>query len=209
VNDAAGGAAAAGGTDPATGPDTAAASAGPPQEIPTAVDGSPGADAAFPSALTDDPPPWAPADADVASGPIELPVRVRFLECDPQGVLAHPRYLDLFDDTYMRLNTTRLGGFAAMMRGGIETLVVRTEVEFAKPARAEDGLVVVLDLERLGRSSVTLRYRAIGAADDALRAQARTTYVCAHVGEGRSVAFPRWMRERYLGLGGPGAAEAT
>ncbi|WP_026910663.1 acyl-CoA thioesterase [Patulibacter minatonensis] len=161
---------------------------------------------AFPTALTDAPPPWAPPAADVASGPIELPVRVRFLECDPQGVLAHPRYLDLFDDTYMRLNTTRLGGFAAMMRGGIETLVVKTEVDFAKSARAEEELVVVLDLERLGRSSVTLRYRALGRDDGELRAQARTTYVCAHVGEGRSVAFPRWMRERYLGLGGPGSA---
>jgi acyl-CoA thioester hydrolase len=144
----------------------------------------------------------------VATGPIELPVRVRFLECDPQGVLAHPRYLDLFDDTYMRLNTTRLGGFAALMRGGIETLVVKTEVEFAKSARAEEELVVTLDLERLGRSSVTLRYRLTGRDDGELRGQARTTYVCAHVGEGRSVAIPAWMRERYLALGGPGAGTA-
>lgn len=173
----------------------------------SAEDGSAAPDAAFPTALTDDPPPWAPASVDVATGPIELPVRVRFLECDPQGVLAHPRYLDLFDDTYMRLNTTRLGGFAAMMRGGIETLVVKTEVEFSKSARAEEELVVVLDLERLGRSSVTLRYRALGAADGEPRATARTTYVCAAVGEGRSVAFPAWMRERYLGLGGPGARQ--
>lgn len=159
-----------------------------------------------PTALTDAPPSWAPDAADVASGPIELPVRVRFLECDPQGVLAHPRYLDLFDDTYMRLNTGRLGGFAALMRGGVETLVVKTEVEFARSARAEEELVVTLDLERLGRSSVTLRYRATGRDDGELRAQARTTYVCALVGEGRSVAIPTWMRERYLALGGPGAA---
>jgi YbgC/YbaW family acyl-CoA thioester hydrolase len=160
------------------------------------------------SALTDAPPAWAPAADAVATGPIELPVRVRFLECDPQGVLAHPRYLDLFDDTYMRLNTTRLGGFAALMRGGIETLVVKTEVEFAKSARAEEELLITLDLERLGRSSVTLRYRATGRDDGELRAQARTTYVCARVGEGRSVAIPAWMRERYLALGGPGAAGA-
>lgn len=159
----------------------------------------------FPTALRDDAPSWAPSEDEVPTGPIELPVRVRFLECDPQGVLAHPRYLDLFDDTYMRLNTTRLGGFAAMMRGGIETLVVKTEVEFAKSARAEEELVIHLDLERIGRSSLTLRYRALGAADDELRAQARTTYVCAHVGEGRSVAIPAWMRTRYLALGGPGA----
>jgi acyl-CoA thioester hydrolase len=156
-------------------------------------------------ALSDDPPAFAPADDAVATGPIELPVRVRFLECDPQGVLAHPRYLDLFDDTYMRLNTTRLGGFAALMQGGIETLVVKTEVEFAKSARAEEELVVTLDLERLGRSSVTLRYRATGRDDGELRAQAKTTYVCALVGQGRSAPFPRWMRERYLALGGPGA----
>jgi acyl-CoA thioester hydrolase len=160
------------------------------------------------SALDDGPPAWAPADAEVASGPIELAVRIRFLECDPQGVLAHPRFLDLFDDTYMRLNTTRLGGFAALMRGGIETLVVKTEVEFLRSARAEEELAIVLDLARLGRSSVTLRYRARGRDDGELRAQAHTTYVCARVGEGRSVPFPRWMRERYLALGGPGASPA-
>ncbi|MEV4422839.1 thioesterase family protein [Patulibacter sp. NPDC049589] len=184
---------------------TDAATAGPSDDAAPADAASSGAATApFPTALTNAPPAWAPATAEVASGPIELPVRVRFLECDPQGVLAHPRYLDLFDDTYMRLNTTRLGGFWAMTRGGIETLVVKTEVEFAKSARAEEELVVVLDLERLGRSSVTLRYRALGSDDGELRAQARTTYVCVYVGAGRSVAIPRWMRERYLGLGGPG-----
>jgi YbgC/YbaW family acyl-CoA thioester hydrolase len=176
---------------------------GTPTALP-AEDGAATPTPGFPTALTDEPPPWAPAAADVATGPIELPVRIRFLECDPQGVLAHPRYLDLFDDTYMRLNTTRMGGFASFMRGGIETLVVKTEVEFTRSARAEEELVVVLDLERLGRSSVTLRYRALGAADGEPRATARTTYVCAAVGEGRSVAFPAWMRERYLALGGPG-----
>jgi YbgC/YbaW family acyl-CoA thioester hydrolase len=170
--------------------------------------GTPTPDAPFPRALTPDPPPWAPAAEAVATGPIELAVRVRFLECDPQGVLAHPRYLDLFDDTYMRLNTTRLGGFAAMMRGGVETLVVRTEVEFKRAVRAEDELVVRLDLARVGGSSFTLRYRALGAHDEELRAQAHTTYVCALRGEGRSVAIPAWMRERYLALGGPGADAA-
>lgn len=166
-----------------------------------------GADAPFPTALTDAPPPWAPSSAEVATGPIELAVRVRFLECDPQGVLAHPRYLDLFDDTYMRLNTTRLGGFAAMMRGGVETLVVKSEVEFKRPTRAEDELVIHLDLARLGGSSFTLRYRVLAAHDDELRAQAHNTYVCALRGEGRSVAIPAWMRERYLALGGPGTEQ--
>jgi YbgC/YbaW family acyl-CoA thioester hydrolase len=183
---------------------SAGAAGGTPSALP-AEDGAAAPDPGFPTALRDDPPSWAPTDAEVPTGPIELPLRVRFLECDPQGVLAHPRYLDLFDDTYMRLNTTRMGGFAAMMRGGIETLVVKTEVEFAKSARAEEELVIHLDLERIGRSSLTLRYRALGAADGELRAQARTTYVCAHVGEGRSVAIPAWMRARYLALGGPAA----
>lgn len=194
-------------SDGAAGPEPAAtpgAGSVRPTGLP-ADDGAPAPTPGFPTALTDDPPPWAPAADEVATGAIVLPVRVRFLECDPQGVLAHPRYLDLFDDTYMRLNTTRMGGFAAFMRGGIETLVVKTEVEFRASVRAEDELRIVLDLERLGRSSVSLRYRVLGADDDELRAQARTTYVCAHVGEGRSAAFPRWMRERYLALGGPGA----
>lgn len=154
------------------------------------------------SALTDAPPPWAPR---ASSGPVELPVRVRFLECDPQGVLAHPRFLDLFDDAYMRLNEGRLGGFAAMRSGGIETLVVKTEVEFKRSVRPEDDLLIRVDLHRLGRSSVTLRYRATDESDGELRAEAHTTYVCALIGEGRSVAFPTWMRERYLALGGPGA----
>lgn len=194
--------------DGAAGPGAAAApgaGADRPAGLP-AEEGTPAPAPGFPSALTDDPPPWAPAASELESGAIVLPVRVRFLECDPQGVLAHPRYLDLFDDTYMRLNTTRMGGFAAFVRGGIETLVVKTEVEFARACRAEDELRIVLDLERLGRSSVTLRYRVLGAGDDDERARARTTYVCTVAGAGRSTAFPRWMRERYLALGGPGAA---
>lgn len=152
------------------------------------------------SALSDDPPPWAPPAP--FAGPVELPVRVRFLECDPQGVLAHPRYLDLFDDVYMRLNVTRFGGFAAMMAGGIETLVVKTELEFTASSRAEDPLNLVLDVSRLGTSSVTLRYRAFGAGGMSdLRATARTTYVCSLVGQHRSTPIPRWMRDRYQALG--------
>ncbi len=155
------------------------------------------------SALQPDPPAWAPAAPPV--GAIELPVRIRFLECDPQGVLAHPRFLDLFDDAYMRLNATRLGGFDALMRSGLETLVVRTNVEFLRSVRAEDELLITLDLQRLGRSSLTLRYRATGRDDGELRARAQTTYVCALVGQGRSTPIPHWMRERYLALGGPAA----
>ncbi|MGX6449320.1 acyl-CoA thioesterase [Patulibacter sp. S7RM1-6] len=154
------------------------------------------------------PPAWAPADADVPAGPVELPVRVRFLECDPQGVLAHPRFLDLFDDAYMRVNATRFGGFAAMRAAGLETLVVKTEVEFRRSVRAEERLRIVVDLERLGRSSVVLRYRALGGEDGEPRAEARTTYVCSAVGESRSLPFPGWMRARYVGLGGPGADAA-
>lgn len=152
------------------------------------------------SAVADAPPAWAPDQRDVPAGPHAIPARVRFLECDPQGVMAHPRFLDLFDDAYMAVNTTRFGGFAAMIAGGLETLVVRTEVEFSASCRAEDLLVLEVALERLGTSSVTLRFSALGAARRELRARARTTYVCVDAREKRSLAIPAWMRERYAAL---------
>jgi acyl-CoA thioester hydrolase len=83
-------------------------------------------------------------------------LRVRFGECDPQGVVFNANYLVYFDVAFTELWRERLGGYIEMIDRGVDVMLVQSNIGYRKPARADDELDVRLRVVSLGTTSLAL-----------------------------------------------------
>ena len=81
-------------------------------------------------------------------------LRVRYGECDPQGVVFNARYFDYFDIALTELWREVAGGYAAMMDQGLDLQVVEATARYKQPARFDDELDVTIEVSRLGTTSM-------------------------------------------------------
>ena len=113
--------------------------------------------------------------------------RVRFADCDPAGIVFFPHYLVMmavqveqwFDDG-LRIPYADLLG---PRRIGLPT--VRLEVDFTAISRFGDELLLRLEVERLGRSSITLRHEF--SAGNETRLKARQVIVSTSLDDHRAL----------------------
>jgi acyl-CoA thioester hydrolase len=83
-------------------------------------------------------------------------LRVRFGECDPQGVVFNANYLLYLDVAFTELWRERLGGYAEMIERGIDVMLVQSNLSYRRAARADDEIDVRLRIAALGTTSVTM-----------------------------------------------------
>jgi acyl-CoA thioester hydrolase len=83
-------------------------------------------------------------------------LRVRFGECDPQGVVFNANYLSYFDVAFTELWRDRLGGYTEMIERGVDVMLVQSNVGYRKPARADDEIDLRLRVKTLGTTSMAL-----------------------------------------------------
>lgn len=88
------------------------------------------------------------------SGPFRHQLRVRYNECDPQGVVFNANYLTYFDITITEL-WRELGGYQAMVDAGADVVVAEARVRYLGPLRFDDEFEVVASVTRLGGTSMT------------------------------------------------------
>lgn len=108
-----------------------------------------------------------------------FPVTVRFGACDPVGIVYFPRYFDWFHQAMEAWFGRGLGlPYHALLRThGFPT--VHTECDYRRPCAFGDDVIVELRVGELGRSSLRLDYRVLGADDPAdVRAAGHTVVVC-------------------------------
>lgn len=85
-----------------------------------------------------------------------LPLRVRYVEVDVQGVVFHGHYLTYFDLAITEFLRARgVADPSAPNREGADFHVVRTEVNYRRPLLLDQAFKVCCAVEHLGRSSVT------------------------------------------------------
>jgi acyl-CoA thioester hydrolase len=83
-------------------------------------------------------------------------LRVRFGECDPQGVVFNANYLLYFDVAFTELWRERLGGYAEMIERGVDVMLVQSNVGYRRPAKADDQIDIWLRVASLGTTSMAL-----------------------------------------------------
>ncbi len=81
-------------------------------------------------------------------------LRVRYSECDQQGVVFNAHYFAYFDIALTELWREVDGGYAAMMEGGVDLQVVEATARYKAPARFDDELDIATEVTHLGTTSM-------------------------------------------------------
>jgi acyl-CoA thioester hydrolase len=82
-------------------------------------------------------------------------LRVRFHECDPQGVVFNAHYFTYVDVALTEMWRAAFGSYQDVIEQGTDVVVVEASARFRAPARFDEELAVELAIERLGTTSMT------------------------------------------------------
>lgn len=107
----------------------------------------------------------------------EFLFRVRYGECDAQGVVFNARYGDYVDLALTEYMRAAIGGYNALIDMGFETQVVRLLTEWKNPVRFDDVLKTSVYPSHFGNTSFTLNFEFINANNNVLVATSQATYV--------------------------------
>jgi len=134
----------------------------------------------------------------MTDGDFRFQFRVRYSEVDPQSVVFNSRYLeyaDLIITEYWRAIDLHFSGDDAL-----EFHVVKAEVEYRKPIRADELIEGRARTERIGNSSVTTVIELHGKdADDDLRSHIELVHVHVDLDQGDPLPIPEGARQKLAG----------
>jgi acyl-CoA thioester hydrolase len=120
------------------------------------------------------------------------PLRVRFNECDPQGIVFNGNYLVFFDVGLTELFRAALGSWHEMVRRGTDLVLVESRVTYRAPARADDLIEVELGVARFGTTSLQFSGRIERGGERLTEADLH--YVAVTADGHAKQPLPRWLR---------------
>ena len=88
------------------------------------------------------------------SEPFRHSLRVRYNECDPQGVVFNANYLTYFDITMGEL-WRELGGYQEMVDAGVDMVVGEANIRYRDALRFDEEFEIRATVSRLGDTSMT------------------------------------------------------
>lgn len=86
--------------------------------------------------------------------------RVRYHECDAQGVVFNAHHVAYVDVALTELWRAVFGGYGSMVDLGFDVMVADVHAAFRSPARFDDEVDLALTIERFGRTSMTTSWTA-------------------------------------------------
>ena len=85
-------------------------------------------------------------------------LRVRYHECDPQGIVFNANYLAYADIAITELYREAFGSWQApMAEHGIDMVVAEANVRYLSPLHFDEEFELVATLARIGETSTTIR----------------------------------------------------
>jgi acyl-CoA thioester hydrolase len=94
-------------------------------------------------------------------------IRVRYSECDAQGVVFNANYYAYFDLLMTELWRENIGPYEAMVENGADMSVVASAARFIAPARFDDEIDLNGRVTRLGNTSMSTAISITRASDGA------------------------------------------
>jgi acyl-CoA thioester hydrolase len=119
--------------------------------------------------------------------------RVRYSECDPQGIVFNANYVAYFDHGFTELWREAFGSYAVMEERGIDMVVAELNVEFQAPARFDELVTLGIGIERLGTTGMTSRLFL--HRDEELLVEGRMRHVVVDTENWKKTEIPSWLRE--------------
>jgi acyl-CoA thioester hydrolase len=125
--------------------------------------------------------------------PFRHTLRVRYNECDPQGVVFNANYLVYFDIAMGEL-WRELGGYQAMVDSGVDMVVAEATIRYLAPLRFDDEFEVVARITRLGETSMTTELAVEDGGEAAAVGELRHVFI--ETGGGAKQPIPDQLRDR-------------
>jgi acyl-CoA thioester hydrolase len=126
------------------------------------------------------------------SAPFVHELRVRYGECDLQGIVFNANYLLYVDVVFTELWRVAVGPWQDMAANGIDLVVAEANLDFRAPARFDDELELRAGVARLGRTAITTGIDIV--RDEQLLVAARLRHVCVAVDSWEKTELPDWVR---------------
>jgi acyl-CoA thioester hydrolase len=125
--------------------------------------------------------------------PFSHELRVRYGECDPQGIVFNANYLAYFDVAVTELWRATVGPWQAMVERGYDVVVAEANVRFRAPARFDDVIALGARVAELGTTS--LRVELDIRRDGELLVEGWLRQVFVDAKTWGKTEIPGWARE--------------
>ena len=125
--------------------------------------------------------------------PLTHGLRVRYAECDLQGVVFNAHYLVYFDTSLTAMWREAFGGYPRILERGLDVVVAEAQLRFRAPARFDEELTLEMSLTRLGETSITSQHR-VRRGDD-LIVEGMLRHVLVDLATLSKTPIPGWMRD--------------
>jgi acyl-CoA thioester hydrolase len=125
--------------------------------------------------------------------PFTHEIRVRFAECDPQGVVFNAHYLAYFDIAITELWRAAFGSYQSMVDRGVDVVVAEARLGFSQPARFDDELTLSVIITKLGKTSILTHHEV--SRDGQLLVLGDMCHVLVELPALTKTPLPEWVRE--------------
>ena len=136
--------------------------------------------------------------------PFRHRLRVRWSECDLQGVVFYPQYLAYLDHTVTELWREAIGPYTDMIPDhGVDMVVAEVGMRYRGSARFDDELEIAATVTRLGSTSVTTEFTIERRSDGALLTEGELRHVFVDPHDFSKREMPELVRagfERFAAL---------
>jgi acyl-CoA thioester hydrolase len=89
--------------------------------------------------------------------PFSHELRVRYGECDAQGIVFNANFLAYVDVVLTEIWRETMGSYDALLATGVDTVVGESNLRFLAPGRFDDLLRIEGGFDGLGTTSTTLK----------------------------------------------------
>jgi acyl-CoA thioester hydrolase len=84
-------------------------------------------------------------------------LRVRYSECDQQGVVFNGHYLFYYDVALNELWRERIGVYQEMVSRGVDVVVAEATIRYRSAARFDDLVDIAMPVKHLGTTSLIIQ----------------------------------------------------
>lgn len=129
------------------------------------------------------------------SGSFKL--RVRYVECDPMGVVHHSSYLPWMEMGRTELLRSVGESYADLEKAGVFLVVTKVEVKYRRPLKYDDLVEIRTRVDKASKVKLHHSYEIVlveraGETSEQVCAVASTELACVG-GDGRPMALPGWL----------------
>jgi acyl-CoA thioester hydrolase len=125
--------------------------------------------------------------------PFTHELRVRYSECDAQGIVFNANFLTYVDVVLTEIWRESMGSYDLLLETGVDTVVAEANMRFLAPTRFDDVLRIEGGFDGLGTTSTTLKLKFW--RDDTLLVEADIRYVFVDLEKWEKAEIPAKVRE--------------